>query len=55
MNTALDNFGARSSFDTGSGEAVIYRLDALTRCGIGQVERLPFSIRVLLGKRAAQP
>ena len=48
MNAALDNFGARSSFDTGSGEAVIYRLDALTRRGIGQVERLPFSIRVLL-------
>ncbi len=48
MNTALDSFGARSSFDTGSGEAVVYRLDALTRRGIGQVERLPFSIRVLL-------
>ena len=48
MNTALDSFGARSSFDTGSGEAVVYRLDALIRRGIGQVERLPFSIRVLL-------
>ena len=43
-----DNFGARSNFDTGRGEAVVYRLDALTRRGIGQVERLPFSIRILL-------
>jgi len=48
MNTVRDSFGARSNFDTGSGEAVVYRLDALTKRGIGQVERLPFSIRVLL-------
>ena len=48
MASPHDSFGARSNFDTGSGEAVVYRLEALTRRGIGQVDRLPFSIRILL-------
>ena len=41
--TQKDFFNARSTFDTGSGEATLYRLSAL-----GNIERLPFSIRVLL-------
>ena len=41
-------FGARSTFDTGDGEAVLYRIDRIERDGIGDVERLPYSIRVLL-------
>ena len=40
-----DNFGTRSTFNTGSGESVIYRLDKLN---IGHVDKLPFSIRILL-------
>ena len=48
MNKPLDSFGARGRFDTGSGEATIFRLDSLARQGIGHADRLPFSIRVLL-------
>ena len=43
-----DNFGARGTFHTGSGEAVIYRLSKLIEKGIGHVDRLPFSIKILL-------
>jgi len=43
-----DQFGARGTFGTGSGEAVIYRLSKLTEQGIGSIESLPFSIKVLL-------
>jgi aconitate hydratase len=48
MATKLDSFGARGTFYTGSGEAVIYRLSALSRAGIGDIDRLPFSIKILL-------
>ena len=41
-------FGARASFDTSAGRAIIYRLDRLEKAGLGNVARLPFSIRVLL-------
>ena len=41
-------FNARATFDTGSGEAAIYRLNALTEQGIGNVDKLPFSIKILL-------
>ena len=44
----FDPFHARASFNTGSGTAGIYRLDQLEKQGLGQVSRLPFSIRVLL-------
>ncbi len=43
-----DFFNARDTFDTGSGEAVIYRISALEEQGIGAVSKLPFSIKVLL-------
>ena len=43
-----DGFGARGTFETGNGEAVIYRLSALADSGIGQVQSLPFSIKILL-------
>ncbi len=48
MSKKLDTFGARGTFDTGNGDAVIYRLQALIDAGIGNVEKLPFSIKVLL-------
>ncbi|MBC8098216.1 MAG: hypothetical protein H7Y11_02125 [Armatimonadetes bacterium] len=48
MSAHLDSFGARSTFDTGSGEAVIYRLNALIEQGVGHVDQLPFSIKLLL-------
>jgi aconitate hydratase len=43
-----DIFGARAKFETASGPAVIYRLDRLERAGLGQISRLPFSIRILV-------
>ena len=46
--TAFDPFGARDLFETGTGQAAIYRLSRLQDAGLGQVDRLPFSIRVLL-------
>ncbi|CAN5663023.1 aconitate hydratase AcnA [soil metagenome] len=43
-----NSFGARTTFETGSGSARYYRLDALAEQGYGDVSRLPFSIKVLL-------
>ncbi|MCB0061380.1 MAG: aconitate hydratase AcnA, partial [Caldilineaceae bacterium] len=43
-----DFFQAKDTFDTGSGEAVIFRLSALKEATGIDVDRLPFSIRVLL-------
>jgi aconitate hydratase len=42
--TQKDFFNARSTFDTGSGQATLYRLSAL---GTG-VDQLPFSIKIML-------
>ena len=38
-----DPFGARAKFDTGNGEAYIYRLSKLEEDNIAQIGRLPFS------------
>ena len=43
-----DPFGARAAFETGSGTAVMYRLDQLEREGVGAVSRLPYSLKVIL-------
>lgn len=43
-----DFFEAKSTFDTGSGDAVLFRIDALEEQGIAAVSKLPFSIKVLL-------
>ncbi len=43
-----DFFNAKDTFDTGSGEAVLYRLDALQEQGVADIDRLPYSIKVLL-------
>ena len=45
---ATDPFGARDTFDTGSGKAALYRLSKLEDLGLGRVSALPFSIRLLL-------
>jgi aconitate hydratase len=41
-----DPFGARQTLVTSLGERTVWRLDAL--CALGPVERLPYSIKVLL-------
>ena len=45
---SFDPFGARDQFDTGHGNAALYRLSKLQDAGLGDIDRLPFSIRVLL-------
>ena len=46
--SAKNTFDSRDTFDTGAGQAVIYRLSALEKHGITELERMPYSIRVLL-------
>src|SRR5258708_4438351 len=43
-----DPFGARDVFDTGAGQATLYRLARLEELGLGPISKLPFSIRMLL-------
>ena len=43
-----NSFGTRGTIDTGSTRAGIYRLSKLARDGIGNIESLPFSMKVLL-------
>jgi len=43
-----DLFGTRQSFDTGSGTGYLYSLSALRDQGFEGIDRLPFSIKVLL-------
>ena len=44
----FDPFGARDTFNTGSAQAGIYRLNKLEEAGLGAISQLPISIRVLL-------
>ncbi|MFN4218466.1 MAG: aconitate hydratase AcnA [Candidatus Bipolaricaulia bacterium] len=39
---------SRQSFALKDGKAVLYRLDALEKSGIGKIARLPFSLKILL-------
>lgn len=47
-------FGARDVLQTPSGPVEIYRLDRLERAGLGAIDRLPFSIRILLEQALRQ-
>ena len=46
--TNQDVFSARRTLETNSGPVTIYDVNALEEQGIGQVSRLPFSIKVML-------
>jgi aconitate hydratase len=49
MSPATKNsFGSRSTLQVGSDSFAIYSLAALERSGIGNVSRIPFSLKVLL-------
>ncbi|MFL5515409.1 MAG: hypothetical protein ACJ8DJ_04580, partial [Gemmatimonadales bacterium] len=41
-------FGTRATLQLGQDAAVVYRLSELARQGLADLDRLPFSIRVLL-------
>ena len=43
-----DPFGARSQISTSAGPMTIYHLAALSRAGVPGLDRLPYSIRILL-------
>ncbi|MDZ7616485.1 MAG: aconitase family protein, partial [Patescibacteria group bacterium] len=43
-----DPFSARRMFDTGAGKAAMYSLASLEEAGLAKIDRLPYSIRVLL-------
>jgi aconitate hydratase len=45
---ASDPFGARAKLDTGSGSLDLFRLDALERKGIAELEKIPMTVKVLL-------
>jgi aconitate hydratase len=47
MSTA-NSFNSKSAFTAGESTYTIYRLAALEKAGVGDVSRLPFSIKVLL-------
>jgi aconitate hydratase len=48
MTTTIDSFKSRATLTIGGRSVDIFRLDALTKAKIGDVETLPYSIRVLL-------
>ncbi len=48
MSPALDSFGSRATLNVGGDSYAISRLDALTKNGVADVQRLPFSLRILL-------
>ena len=44
----INPFGSRATVSLGSEQAAVYRLGELARQGVAELDRLPFSIRVLL-------
>jgi aconitate hydratase len=48
MSSPGNSFGARATLEAGGEKYEIYRLDTLEKSGLGQVSRLPFSMKVLL-------
>ncbi|MGB8522865.1 MAG: aconitase family protein, partial [Candidatus Acidiferrales bacterium] len=46
--TSKNSFSTRSALRSGDESFEIYRLNALERAGVGNVARLPFSLKVLL-------
>ena len=48
MADLKNSFDARDTFETGSGKAYYYRLSKLQEDGLGNVDKMPFSIKVLL-------
>ena len=46
--TTTNPFGSRSTLSTAAGDVTLFRLNKLTEAGIGHLDKLPFSIKVLL-------
>ena len=41
-------FNSRATLDLAEGAVTLYRLDALAKAGVADLDQLPFSIRILL-------
>ena len=48
MTTHNDVFGARTTLQGASDSIIYYQLDALTKRGITGLERLPFTVKIIL-------
>src|SRR5947209_18890390 len=48
MSTYKDVFGARATLEGRDGTITYYRLDTLTQQGVRNLDRLPFTIKILL-------
>ena len=48
MATTKNPFGAEATLSSSAGTVNLYRLNRLTELGVGHVDDLPFSIKVLL-------
>jgi aconitate hydratase len=46
--TKSDPFGAKATLSLGRDRATVFRLAEIERSGLGKLDRLPFSIRILL-------
>jgi aconitate hydratase len=44
----MNSFGARRELEIGGGSATIYDIGALERAGVGKLDPLPYSMRILL-------
>ena len=43
-----NSFGAKAQISVGNSTIGMYRLDALVKAKVGDVETLPYSLRILL-------
>ncbi len=48
MAEKKNTYNAKATLSTRAGDVVVYKLDALKDAGIGHIDRLPYSIKVLL-------
>ncbi len=48
MTTHTDLFEARTALESAAGTITYYRLEALTKWGVQGLDRLPFTIKILL-------
>jgi len=48
MPAPMDSYGSRAALTVGDRKLDMFRLDAMTKAGVGHVERLPFSLKILL-------
>ncbi len=46
--TIANPFSSRATLKTQSGDVTLYRLEALSKAGLGDLSKLPFSIKILL-------